>query len=154
MLAIDPGSTESGFVVFCNSTNKVISYGKIKNKEILSLSKDNIYDLVLIEKPDFLSIGAGATVIDTIFWAGRFNQAFKGSITFGRSYMKKSYKLKNDSAVIQFIKDKYPGIKLTKDSWQAFLLIHSFEDGLINLEKKKNKNKKVKIKSINVDLFE
>jgi hypothetical protein len=149
ILAIDPGSTESGFVVFCTTTsscgtetcgyNKVISFGKIKNKDILKLTG---YDLVLIEKPDFLSLGVGRTVIEAIFWAGRFHQAFNGSITYGRSYLKRTYGLKNDSAVLEFIKQEYPGIHLTKDSWQAMLLVHAYQHNVIDTEKTFNKKKK------------
>jgi hypothetical protein len=166
ILSIDPGSTESGFVVFDNANSTVVEFGKVKNAEILrmlaskklsmsnefGISDVSPYDLVLIEKPDFLSLGSGSTVIEAIFWAGRFNQAFKGSITYGRQYLKKSYKLKNDSEVIAFIKKQYPGIHLTKDSWQAMLLVHAFEDNLIGQEKvkklQKKKKKKVKDEEI------
>jgi hypothetical protein len=152
ILAIDPGSTESGFVVFCTTTNKVITFGKVKNGEVLKMrsstigkliyKKEDIIDLTLIEKPDFISLGAGATVTEAIFWAGRFNQAFNGSITYGRSYLKRTYGLKNDSAVIAFIKQEYPGIHLTKDSWQAMLLVHAYQNNVIDTEKTFNKKKK------------
>lgn len=150
ILSIDPGSTESGFVVFDTKASKVISFGKIPNQEVLK--KEFCQDLTLIEKPDFISIGAGSTVIEAIFWAGRFKQFFKGSITYGRSYLKRSYKLANDSKVIEFIKKSYPGIRLTKDSWQAMLLVHAYRDNLINTETKvKKPKKKKKEKEFNVN---
>jgi hypothetical protein len=143
ILAIDPGSTESGFVVFCTTANKVITFGKWKNKKVIDFfTQDCASDLVLIEKPDFLSLGVGRTVIEAIFWAGRFHQAFNGSITYGRSYLKRTYGLKNDSAVLEFIKQEYPGIHLTKDSWQAMLLVHAYQHNVIDTEKTFNKKKK------------
>lgn len=142
ILSIDPGSTESGFVVFDNTKQKVLEFGKVINDKLLGYK--GYYDVVLIEKPDFVSVGAGGTVIEAIFWAGRFRQAFKGSITFGRQFLKKSYETKNDSAVIQYLKDRFSGIKLTKDSWQAMLVICAFEDGLIDGPKIKKKNKNTK----------
>jgi hypothetical protein len=153
ILAIDPGSTESGFVVFCTTNNKVITFGKWKNKNVIDFfTQDYASDLVLIEKPDFLSLGVGRTVIEAIFWAGRFHQAFNGSITYGRSYLKRTYGLKNDSAVLKFIKQEYPGIKLTKDSWQAMLLVHAYQHNVIDTEKtfnnKKKKTKKEAAKKI------
>jgi hypothetical protein len=142
ILAIDPGSTESGFVVFCTTTNKVINFGKWKNKKVIDYFTHSYVSLVLIEKPDFLSLGVGRTVIEAIFWAGRFHQAFNGSITYGRSYLKRTYGLKNDSAVLAFIKQEYPGIYLTKDSWQAMLLVHAYQNNVIDTEKTFNKKKK------------
>ena len=152
ILAIDPGSTESGFVVFCTTTNKVISFGKWKNSQVLNFKLGNPtfqgekifihHDLVIIEKPDFLSLGVGRTVIEAIFWAGRFHQAFNGSITYGRSYLKRTYGLKNDKAVRAFIIQEYPGIHLTKDSWQAMLLVHAYQHNVIDTEKTFNKKKK------------
>ncbi len=161
ILAIDPGSTESGFVVFCTTANKVIRFGKWSNTDVLKLTKpftyDVDFDLVLIEKPDFISLGAGATVTEAIFWAGRLKQAFQGSITYGRSYLKRTYGLKNDSAVIAFIKQEYPGIHLTKDSWQAMLLVHAYQNNVIDTEKtfnkkKKKAKKKADKKTITIDL--
>ena len=163
ILSIDPGSTESGFVVFCTTYNQVIKFGKIKNSDILKMqltlgkliyNKEDIIDLTLIEKPDFLSLGVGRTVIEAIFWAGRFHQAFNGSITYGRSYLKRTYGLKNDSAVLEFIKKEYPGIKLTKDSWQAMLHVHAYQNNVIDTEKTFNKKKKkVKKKKVEKQLI-
>lgn len=131
ILAIDPGNKLSGFVVFDSKADEVVSFGKITNDAILKMANTSSHDITLIEKPDFISVGAGSTVIDTIFWAGRFRQEFKGSIVYGRSYLKRSYGLKNDAAVIKFIKENYPDVKLKADSWQAFLLIHAYLNTLI-----------------------
>jgi hypothetical protein len=130
-LSIDPGCNKSGFVVYCNTSNKVIRYGKVDNTEILKDLTISEGCIVLIEKPDFLTPKSGREVIDTIFWAGRYRQFFKGSITYGRQYLKKSFGVKKDAEVIKLIKKEYPHVKLTKDSWQAFLLIHAFEKGIV-----------------------
>lgn len=124
LLAIDPGSKYSGYVVYNSEDKSVIDFGKIDNKDMLKLIK-TLQLITLIEKPDFISIGAGKEVINTIFWAGRFFQQSGLAFQFGRNEMKKLYGLKNDAAVIKFIKENYD-VKLKADSWQAFLLIHHY----------------------------
>lgn len=145
-LAIDPGSQHSGFVVFCTEQQKVITFGKLENNKFIdefpNQAKENKW-VVLIEKPDYIattsfvkngtrrSASAGREVINAIFWAGRFNQAFNNSITYGRQQLKIAFSLKNDAEVIKFIKQHYPQVKLKADSWQAFLLIHAYNNNLI-----------------------
>ena len=125
ILSIDPGSSQSGYVFFDKLTYQVLEFGKIANQKMLK-KIDELSCLTLIEKPDYISTGAGIEVIDTIFWTGRFYQYVKGfKYLFGRQELKKEYGLKNDAAVIKFIKEHYE-VKLTKDSWQAFLLVHHY----------------------------
>lgn len=124
LLAIDPGSTNSGYVYFDRSTYKVLEFGKISNNDTIKLIK-KLNTITLIEKPDYISLGAGSEVIMTIFWAGRFYQSASIAFEFGRQELKKQYGLKNDSEVIKFIKERYE-VKLSKDAWQAFLLLHHY----------------------------
>lgn len=124
ILAIDPGSSLSGYVIYSCEKKEVLEFGKITNEKILKFKTDEF--LVIIEKPDYISAGAGETVIETIFWAGRFYQHFKFSTLYGRKEVQRKFSVKNDAAVIKLIKKEYPGIKLAKDSWQAMLLIHAY----------------------------
>ena len=121
MMQNSKGFPTNALFGFVNMINKIISYGKVDNCEVLKMAlpdeKSGFFsqDITLIEKPDFLSYGAGDTVIEAIFWAGRFRQAFKGSITFGRNFLKKSYEVKNDAEVIKFIRIRLRlSCKLTK----------------------------------------
>lgn len=147
MMAIDPGSTESGFVVYSTMIDEVTNYGKISNNDIIKKFKDVVKNekiIVLIEKPDYISSGlkvnkfgkkvvqtAGSSVLEAAFQAGRFAEAFPGCITYGRQYLKNYFALKNDKEVRAFIKARYPHVKLTADSWQAFLLIHAYTQNVI-----------------------
>jgi hypothetical protein len=127
ILAIDPGTYLAGYVLFCTKQDKVLDYGKIKNEEIINKFVKDQTLTVLIEQPDYLAKRAGGEVIETIIWTGRFMQAFLANIPilYGRNFLKKKFKLKKDAEVIQFIKARYPWLKLKSDSWQAFLLIHN-----------------------------
>lgn len=127
LLAIDPGSEVSAIVLYETNSNEVIYHGKHINSQVLEFIKDRKNAICLIEKPDFVAKGAGKEVINTIFWAGRFFQKASNRIVFefGRNELKKTYSVKNDKEVRQFILTRY-NVKLTRDSWQAFLLIHHY----------------------------
>jgi hypothetical protein len=127
ILAIDPGTYLAGFVLYSTHLDEVLEYGKIKNEEIINKFAKDKSLVVLIEQPDYLVRRAGGEVIETIIWTGRFMQAFIANIPvlYGRNFLKKKFKVKKDAEVIQFIKTRYPGLKLRADAWQAFLLIHN-----------------------------
>ena len=118
ILAIDPGTTHSGYVIW---DDKVLEFGKIVNKDIIPKIKGTI---TLIEQQDYVTKG-NLNFIRTAEWAGRFFQAASLPFFFGRNEMKSVYGLKKDTDVKKFIKEKY-NIKLSYDSWQAFLLIHHY----------------------------
>lgn len=136
-MAIDPGSQKSGFVVYSTNIDDVIQYGKTDNNNLIKEFKDYVKKervIVLVEKPDYIAGNgkqrAGKEVIDAIFWAGRFTEAFS-AFCYGRNYLKNAWKLKNDKEVIAFIKTRYPHVKLKADSWQAFLLVHSYIQNIL-----------------------
>ena len=79
ILAIDPGNTESGYVVIDSTTCQPVDIGKIpndslRNRLILGLL-DNV-DRVAIEQIGHYGTGmpAGRDVFDTCRWIGRFEQ--------------------------------------------------------------------------------
>lgn len=146
-MAIDPGSQDSGFVVYSTTIDEVLQYGKINNTKLIKDFKEVVKNekiVVLIEKPDYISSSlkvnkfgkkvvqsAGTSVLEAAFQAGRFSEAFPSCITYGRQYLKNHFGLKNDKEVRAFIKERYPHVKLTADSWQAFLLIHAYTQNVI-----------------------
>ena len=74
ILAIDPGSTQSGFVVI-DEQYKPLDFGKIDNDKILDLIHmvpDEI--TVVIEMVASLGMSVGQTIFDTCVWIGRFEQ--------------------------------------------------------------------------------
>ena len=75
IIAIDPGCTESGYVVVRHDENEitqVVDKGKVENKEIYSVMNQYLdYDLV-IEMVACYGMPVGAEVFDTCVWIGQF----------------------------------------------------------------------------------
>ena len=123
VLAIDPGPLLSGYVVV--EDNKVISFGKINLKQIKALPYK--FDTILIEVTDWPIQNAGESFRDTCIVAGRLIEYFSKTcvtLQLGRQHVRNTFNLKNDSEVVKYLKTK--GLKLVKDSWQAYLLYHFY----------------------------
>lgn len=75
IVAIDPGCTESGYVVVRHDGNEitqVLDKGKVENKEIYSVMNQYLaYDLA-IEMVACYGMPVGAEVFDTCVWIGQF----------------------------------------------------------------------------------
>jgi len=106
LLAIDPGTNESAYVV-CDMTKfvtngksllsvdpktndiarlvcdlaKIVVHGKIPNDTMLREIKGNMHsaDHLVIERMANMGMAVGAEVLETVFWSGRFVQAFPRS---------------------------------------------------------------------------
>ncbi len=72
ILAIDPGSTESGFVLMSNM--KILDKGKINNDGLLLYIECCNYDILAIEMIASYGMAVGQSVFDTCRWIGRFDQ--------------------------------------------------------------------------------
>jgi hypothetical protein len=76
-MAIDPGTTESAWVVLDGTVP--VSFGKAPNHSVLNLLRwphpDAAYDELVIEQVESYGMPVGREVFDTVFWAGRFAQA-------------------------------------------------------------------------------
>jgi hypothetical protein len=75
LLAIDPGTTESGFVVLDTDTKKVLDFGKINNEnmrgKVAGASAQSIGHMV-IEQIKSYGNAMGDSTIETCVWIGRF----------------------------------------------------------------------------------
>ena len=128
ILAIDPGSTESAYVILDNDL-KPSSIGKIKNEELLdNLSMDRFHAMTMefqgeiiehcaIEMIQSYGMGVGQEVFDTCVWVGRFTERanFKNVKYIYRKEEKmnlcQSTKAK-DSNIIQALIDRFAyGVK-------------------------------------------
>jgi hypothetical protein len=72
ILAIDPGSSESGYCFLSGESDTVLFHGKVLNEKILHIIDKNINKCyIVIEK-----MGSGRIIskyhIDTAIWTGRF----------------------------------------------------------------------------------
>ena len=145
-LAIDPGNTESAYVVIEDDTRRPVTFGKIPNDHLLGkMDMDpNVHfaDRVVIEMVASYGMPVGADVFETCVWIGRFvERAPVEPVLQVRGPVKlhhcRSSKAK-DSNIIQALVDRFaPGQpnrgKGTKDApgwfygfaadvWQAYAL--------------------------------
>ena len=75
ILAIDPGTYESAYVVW--DGKKILGYDKVDNHKMLKLIADPPWDVDLLAVERVASYGqrVGQEVFDTCMWTGRFIQA-------------------------------------------------------------------------------
>ena len=144
ILAIDPGNEQSAVVVW--DGKQIISADTMRNNELL----ESIYQEIragdmAIEMVASFGMPVGATVFETVFWIGRFCEAWKGP--FHRIFRKdvKIHLCNNmrakDSNISQALRDRfgekptklkpnpvYGEFKLKRDEWQAFAVAVYFYD--------------------------
>lgn len=81
IIAVDPGSTESAFVVFDGV--EITSKGKWANSDLLATLRcvDSAVPVLVLEKIASYGMAVGSEVFETVYWSGRFHEAFaKASI--------------------------------------------------------------------------
>jgi len=112
LLAIDPGTTKSGWVQL--EDGKPVGYGWTGNEEFLKLIETDPYTTEFaIEDITSFGMPVGKDVFTTVRWTGRFDHAAQAPVTYiGRkevmSHMCGSAK-GNDSTLRQAIIDHYGG---------------------------------------------
>lgn len=79
ILAIDPGPAESAFVIW---DGKLVSHGKWPNEKLLTACHAERCtagaDVLVIEKVACMGMAVGAEVFETVYWSGRFAEAYLG----------------------------------------------------------------------------
>ena len=89
ILAIDPGTVESGFVVFNSETRQVEESGVIENEELIKRSSWVDADILVIEMCANYGMPSGKTIFETVLWIGRFIQyAVANKIPYKKLYKK------------------------------------------------------------------
>lgn len=153
ILAIDPGSTQSGYVLRDTDSNKAAEqFGKVDNHEMLTFMRGYDFDHLVIEMVASYGMPVGATVFDTCVWIGRFIQCsrtYDAELPVTRVTRQEIKRLLchttvgvNDSVIKQRLIDIHaPGVrnfgKGTKaepgffygfhaDVWQAFAVSEAF----------------------------
>jgi hypothetical protein len=83
LLAIDPGNTESAYVVIEVADRKPVDFGKMPNRDLLDLINNwlGYHEVAVIEMVASYGMAVGAEVFETCVWIGRFYQAL---VTCGR----------------------------------------------------------------------
>jgi len=78
LCAIDPGSDQSAFVQYDTTTRRVVLHAIEFNDQILTrLAQPSRWPLV-IESFESYGMAVGAEVFRTVWWSGRFFQAWRG----------------------------------------------------------------------------
>jgi hypothetical protein len=77
ILAIDPGTFESGWCVFDTEKYLPVKFGVAKNDELLGRLRIVAADAVVLEQAQAHGKPVGKTVLETIFWAGQFWEAVR-----------------------------------------------------------------------------
>lgn len=137
ILGVDPGTTQSGYVLF---DGKVIESGVVSNDVMLDKISNTDADLVAIERFESRGMILGEDSLETLVWTGRFIQASSKPITrIKRSAVKRSLFGKagnkaTDSTVRTFLiqnigepgTKKFPGptYGVTSHAWQALAVAY------------------------------
>lgn len=117
ILAIDPGPSESAYVLWDGS--RIADFGKVPNAEMLSLIRSEPYRAnhghLVIEMIACYGMAVGAEVFETCVWIGRFiERADRRAATFRltrnqvKNHLCHSSKA-NDSNIRQAIIDRFGG---------------------------------------------
>jgi len=76
LLAIDPGNTESGWVIVDTETCRPLKFGKTPNDDLLDQIDWGLAECpVVIEMVASYGMAVGAEVFETCVWVGRFSEA-------------------------------------------------------------------------------
>ncbi len=140
VIAIDPGLTESGYVISNNLIPQ--SCGKVDNDNLIEILYSEVdLELTIIERP-VCRKWAGSEVSDTAIWAGRFIEASPCEVSLINRQKVRMALVGNkatDSKIRTYIIERFePGYKLKEpgifigfkeDIWQAFALTVTYFKG-------------------------
>lgn len=166
ILAIDPGNVESAYVIL-DERKEIIEKGKLFNQQMLELvthyacllSGPTKIDVTVVEMVASYGMAVGKEVFETVFWIGRFYQAFaeRGNRCERMYRMQVKMHLCNDSRakdgnIRQALIDKLgpPGTKkspgptfgVSADIWAALAIAVTFlESGVPPPKPPKQKTK-------------
>ena len=81
VLAIDPGSERSAFVILDTGWDELLSFDTWTNEGLVSWLRNVAFPVprgptqVIIEKVEGFGMAVGAETFETVFWSGRFAEA-------------------------------------------------------------------------------
>ena len=144
ILAIDPGPTESAFVLY--EAGLILLKGKQPNEDVLRVCQDSSADHCVIERIASYGMAVGAEVFETCVWTGRFLQAWDDSMHGPSSRLTRKEVVVHlcgsarakDCNVRQALIDQFgqPGTKkapgmlygVSKDVWSALAVAVVFDE--------------------------
>lgn len=151
ILAIDAGTTESGYAIICEDPFKLIRFGKVPNEELLDIVKTEEYGKLVYEEFQSYGMPIGESTIKSITWNGRYIQSAKDRGKETKPIYRKDEKITlcgsmkaKDANIRQVLIDRYAtfdfkngkGTKanqdtfygVSKDVWQAIAVGVTFFD--------------------------
>jgi hypothetical protein len=78
ILAIDPGTVKSAFLVLETSRERLCGFGIIENENLIEKINFLTADFLVIEKMKSYGNVIGDSVLETCVWIGRFIERWKG----------------------------------------------------------------------------
>jgi len=142
IIALDPGTTQSAFVVW--DGDLIIAKGIEKNEVLNSRLRDwgGLMFPMVIEQIRCYGMPIGQTTLDTVFWSGRFWESWKGDRHLMPRLEVKKHLCHNgsakDSNIRQALIDRFgpPGVKkepgllygVKKDIWAAMAVAVTWMD--------------------------
>lgn len=111
VIAVDPGYTQSAYVVYDGKT--IHAHATVPNAQLLQEIPTHVGVLV-IEQIAAMGMSVGEEVFETVFWSGRFAQAFRGKFERVKRHTVKMHLCgnmrANDSNIRQALLDRFgPG---------------------------------------------
>ncbi len=77
LLAIDPGTTESAWLIYDTETRVPVEWDKALNERVLVFLDSSDADQLAIENVASYGMTVGAEVFSTCIWIGRFSEAWR-----------------------------------------------------------------------------
>lgn len=90
ILGIDPGTTESGWVIYDTEKHSIIDKGIWNNEKVLDAISAFYFDVLSIEMVASYGMPVGKETFETVYWIGRFAQLSESINRYVRRYYKKT----------------------------------------------------------------
>ena len=145
IIAIDPGPTQSAYVVW--DGQRIVRMALEGNEAVLTfIGSRGGKSILVIEKVASYGMAVGASVFETVYWSGRFAQAFGGTVCRVPRMTVKMHLCHDsrakDANICQAIRDRFGGRQVAigkkaspgplygvkKDIWQALALALTWHD--------------------------
>ena len=123
LIAVDPGPTQSAWVLLEDA--ELVGWAKQPNEDVLAMLAGyrNGSDILVIERIASYGMAVGAEVFETVYWSGRFAQAFGGWVERLPRLAVKMHLCHNsrakDTNIRQVLIDRYGGPDCTKKEGAA-----------------------------------
>ncbi len=139
LLAIDPGTTLSAYLVLDTATYEIVDKGKVENDKLMELVKTGYFDMLAIEGFQSFGMPVGKEVFDTAYYIGRLMQIAEDLGSKTRMVYRSEVKLHHcltprakDTNIRQVMLDRFgaqgtkknPGVTygISKDMWSALAI--------------------------------